>query len=500
MSRHSESNSLEVISQSGSTIPAWKTLLLAMISRPSTHLLFASLLLIQVSACRNDGTPASERDRVEKLLSQAEVLISLAPDSVIHYTDSALRLASSMSSDDPTVLRLQVIRAEALIQRKRFEEATAILEPLHYHAHEQVQEELNYRTSFLLGKAFLSTGKAKLAHTFLTEAHDLQGEALKAGELAELWAMMGELSILNGKYSKANEYLGKASRLLDSMDNQKRVPGLSRYKAISIMGSGDTTEALNVLKEALTEAIQRKDTIEWFQCLYLHASAVGRQDPELANTLFRQAFGIMESNPFQADLNRARLDHASLLHALNQNQEAIGLLRDQLETARASGDATGKLSIALRLSAILEDEGALDQALVWLDTAEQHIQHAPRTAMVYELVDRRARVLRRKGQPDKAFLSLSQSDQLIDSVSNRIRHEAAMEMDQVFRNERQGIQNDLLQSQLNREITLQRLLIGTLIAISIVALILGLLLRQRRELNQHLGNAYNVLMAKYRPE
>lgn len=477
---------------------AWGGLSLSTSMRQAVPLTCTIWLSLLLGACSSEVKAPSERDTAEKLLSQAEVLISLAPDSTIHFTDSALRASESLKNDDPIFLRLNLVRAEALFLLKRYNEAISILEPLHYRLHDLENAGIHYRSAFLLGKIFFSTGQARLALTFLKEAASFPDEALKSGELAEIEAILGSLTTSQGEHSKATAHFDRSLKLQDSLENQKRIGELPRYMAVNLLGVGDSSAALEQLELGIKEAQQRKDSIEWFRCLHRQALALATRAPERAESLFQQAFEIM---PFRTDiteLDQAQLDYASFLNAQNQGLKALRVLNGQMETARAQNKGAMQLAIAMQASAILEARGDLADALSWLDTAEQHILHATTIRQVHDLVDQRARVLKRKGQLEQAFLSLEAKDKLIDSVMTRIRNEAALELDRVFRNEREGIQNELLQAQLKREITMQRLLLGTLLAISFVALILGLLLKQRRDLNLHLGNAYNVLMAKYR--
>lgn len=460
-------------------------------------LIFLSFLLF-MGSCRQGGQTTSEREMAKKMLSQAEVLITLAPDSVIHFTDSALQGAVSLPVKDPLILQLNLIRAEALIHQRRFEEAIAILEPLHYRMHDVAETSFDFQSAFLLGKAFLSIGKLKLANTFLREAYSFPDEAAKLGELATMDALLGKLSILRGDHSQAMEHFLRASLIEDSIANQKRVQGLLRYQAASSLGMGDTARSMTLLEEAISQAGQERDSIEWMKCLHAQAFALASQAPERASASYEQAIDLMATHRADPESDLVSLDYALFLAERNQDRNALELLNRQMDNARARQDGALLLATALRMSAIHEELGKLDQALSWLDTAELYVQHATRIGTLHEMQDRRARVLRRQGQPEKAYLTLEARNQRIDSVTLKILDEATLEMDRVYRNEREGIQHDLLEARLDREITLQRLLLGTLLALSLVALILGLLLKQRHELNQHLGNAYNVLMAKYR--
>lgn len=462
------------------------------------HVLYLLPLLVWLGSCRSDRTTSSRRVEVEKLHSQADVLVNLSPDSALRYADSALLVASAMPPDELIILRLSLIRAEALVEKNRFTEAIAVLEPLHYKVTEQGRTEMQYQSAALLGRAFLGTGQIRLAKTFLAEGVQLSEVMLKDGAIAELVTLLGDVAQMEGNLAQASIQYAAAERLLDSIPGLKPVIALPRKKALHLLSSGDTSSALALLAGALDRARQTNDTLEWFHCLRGQALALRHNEPDRSIGLLQQALEI--SAPFSEEkaVIQTRLDLADLLRLQGRGSEALELLRHEFKLAQADRDPWHLFMSASKISEVWENERKSTEALAWIDSALACVHEGLSTEALHRIVIRKAQLIRQSGKPEVAFTILEKGEILVDSLAFQNKKIASAEMEQVFRNERKGIENELLQAELNREITFQRLLFGTMIVSAIIALILGLLLRQRRELNQHLGNAYNVLMDKYR--
>ena len=204
---------------------------------------------------------------------------------------------------------------------------------------------------------------------------------------------------------------------------------------------------------------------------------------------------------YAQEYNRLRFNQANIYLDQGDLQSALDTFQNVYRSCKELGFPIGVVVSSSGISEILEKQGDLTAALTWVEEGIGAMRSEPGpTRMMIDLLDQKARLLRKTGKYDQALdlkMKVASMERALTDGEKQIQ---LLEMEKAFHYERKVSENSEIKSSLIHQSRLKFIILFLFGTVLTVSVILAFLLWQRKLMTGRLERAYHKLIRQYRDQ
>ena len=226
------------------------------------------------------------------------------------------------------------------------------------------------KTYSSVGQTCLDLSRLEEALYFTNKAERISRHLGAEAEVAAIYGKLGNIYVQMGDYGRAVEFHQKDVEMCRRFGNYRAIAYAMHNLGLSYRGKGDMAEAIHYLKESLNRFLELNDTPQVTRLnLDLARTSLDRSRLDEAEDYLHTADELIQNDPRSVHLGYAQLLLGSL-HRLQQNQdEALRLLQDSIESLSRGSAPTQLAQANFELGLLLNELGEKEQALQRLKAA-----------------------------------------------------------------------------------------------------------------------------------
>ncbi len=474
----------------------------ALLRQLSTLLLIASFLLL--TSCQgflSDSAKIKQHELFAKLTKKARNAGNYTPDSTLCYADSAYNIAVKANFKDTALIEIFQIRSGFYSNNGQLDSAVSELQKI-------ITIGEKHNDSTIIAKAYKGLGEVYVNHQdldksekYFTSALHIYQKLKKEQEVSQIKIHLADVLTMKGNIPLSQKYLMEVFKHKDSIGDEK---GLSiicisianNFKAIESMDN-----AIQYYKKAFYWAAKFSDSENMFNALNDLGICYRFTKPDSAINYYNQALQYLQDNEKNVqEIIVVKYNLANIYYAKKNFNKATNIYDSILQICRDKKIPDGVARIYSHKAHNAEDEGNIKESVKYVEAAIRICDSIKNNNLKLALMNQLSQIYRNAKDHKSALEMSDKVNALKDSIMDSDKKIEIHKMEQQYQSEKKVIENANLKMELahQKDLLLYRTI--TIFGLALAIIVLCILLWITNRLYRQRGNAYHVLMDKYKEE